>query len=58
MKRFLSAALLFLLASPAFAEDIRFSVVEVKDSRTTGQFFAGLDLKLRGGRRGDKRLHA
>ncbi|MDA8084977.1 MAG: hypothetical protein M0024_15065 [Nitrospiraceae bacterium] len=47
MKRFLSVALFFLLASPVFADDIRFSVVEVKDSRTTGQFFAGLDLKLR-----------
>ena len=31
----------------AYAEDIRVMVSEVKETRTTGQFFAGLELKLK-----------
>lgn len=39
--------MLCLVAAPAFAGDISVSVTEVRDSRTTGQFFAGLELKLK-----------
>lgn len=39
--------MLCLVAAPAFAEDITVSVTEVRDSRTTGQFFAGLELKVK-----------
>ncbi|TAN39728.1 MAG: hypothetical protein EPN25_10530 [Nitrospirae bacterium] len=47
MKRWLLVGLLMLISVAAYAEEIRVAVGEVKDNRTTGQFFAGLDLKLR-----------
>lgn len=43
------AFLLIALASPSHAQDapdIRANVGEVKDTRTTGQFFAGLEIEL------------
>lgn len=39
--------MLCLVAAPVFAGDITVSVTEVRDSRTTGQFFAGLEMKLK-----------
>ena len=41
----IAAALLY--SATAHAADIRISVGEVKDSRTTGQFFSELELKLK-----------
>ena len=38
---------LCLITSAVYADDIRVSVSEVKDSRTTGQFFAEMELKLK-----------
>jgi hypothetical protein len=40
-------ALLFGTAAVTAADDFRVSVGEVKDNRTTGEFFAGLDVKLK-----------
>ncbi|MBI5638813.1 MAG: hypothetical protein HZA17_00150 [Nitrospirae bacterium] len=47
MKNFFLICLVLLVSSVAYAGDIRVSVSEVKDNRTTGQFFAGLELKLK-----------
>ena len=47
MKRLLISIAIILIASPAFAADVNVSVSEVKDSRTTGQFFAGLEIKFK-----------
>ncbi|MHB8881117.1 MAG: hypothetical protein ACYC69_06360 [Thermodesulfovibrionales bacterium] len=47
MKRWLLVSIIMLVSAVANAEEIRVAVGEVKDNRTTGQFFAGLDLRLR-----------
>lgn len=47
MKKLFFAAVVIFIASYAYASDIAVSVSEVRDSRTTGQFFAGLELKLK-----------
>lgn len=47
MKRLMIGIAVSLIASYAVAADINVSVSEVKDSRTTGQFFAGLEIKLK-----------
>jgi len=47
MKRLLVMAALIFFASHAVAADVTVSVSEVRDSRTTGQFFAGLEMKLK-----------
>lgn len=39
--------LICIITSFVYADDIRVSVSEVKDSRTTGQFFAEMELKLK-----------
>ncbi len=47
MKRFWICIAISLIASYAFAGDLNVSVSEVRDSRTTGQFFAGLEMKFK-----------
>ncbi|MBI5100348.1 MAG: hypothetical protein HZC48_07370 [Nitrospirae bacterium] len=47
MKNFILCVMLTLIASSVSAEDVKVSVSEVRDSRTTGQFFAGLEIKLK-----------
>jgi len=47
MKKLFLTFLCCLFAAVVYAEDIRVSVGEVKDTRTTGQFFAELELKLK-----------
>lgn len=47
MKRLLIGIAMSLIASYAFASDLNVSVSEVRDSRTTGQFFAGLEMKFK-----------
>jgi hypothetical protein len=47
MKRLLISVAISLVASYAIAADVNVSVSEVKDSRTTGQFFAGLEMKFK-----------
>lgn len=47
MKKFFLTFLCCLFAAVVYAEDIRVSVGEVKDTRTTGQFFAEMELKLK-----------
>jgi hypothetical protein len=38
---------LFVVAAPAYAADIKATVAEVKDQRSTGQFFNDLEIKLK-----------
>ncbi|MBA4372878.1 MAG: hypothetical protein C0402_08430 [Thermodesulfovibrio sp.] len=47
MKKIYLIIFLCFITVKAHAGDITVSVTEVRDSRTTGQFFAGLDIKLR-----------
>lgn len=47
MKSYFHIFLLLILAAPVYAGDVIVSVSEVRDSRTTGQFFAGLEIKLK-----------
>ncbi len=47
MKKLYLMFIVCLITAQAHAADITVSVTEVRDSRTTGQFFAGLDMKLR-----------
>jgi hypothetical protein len=47
MKKVYLTVMFCLITALANAGDITVSVIEVRDSRTTGQFFAGLDLKVR-----------
>jgi hypothetical protein len=44
---FLTSLFCFSIVNAAASDDIKFMVSEVKDTRTTGEFFAGLDLKLK-----------
>lgn len=47
MKKLVITLMMSLIASLAYGADVTFTATEVKDSRTTGQFFAGLELKLK-----------
>ncbi len=47
MKKIILGIILTLIASSVYADDVKVSVSEVRDSRTTGQFFAGLEVKLK-----------
>ncbi len=38
---------LFIVASPAYASDVRVTVTEVNDQRSTGEFFNNLEIKLK-----------
>ncbi|MDA8101298.1 MAG: hypothetical protein M0042_16885 [Nitrospiraceae bacterium] len=43
----LLTAVLLAIAAPAYAADIKVAVAEVKDQRSTGEFFNSLEIKLR-----------
>jgi hypothetical protein len=47
MRRLLLICIIGLFAASGYASDVRVSVSEVKDSRTTGQFFSEMELKLK-----------
>ncbi len=47
ISRFLVVMIILTASVAAHATDVRVSVTEVKDSRTTGQFFNNLDIKLK-----------
>lgn len=38
---------LFVVAAPVFASDVKVTVAEVKDQRSTGEFFNNLEIKLK-----------
>jgi hypothetical protein len=43
----LTSLFCFFIVNATASDDIKFMVSEVKDTRTTGEFFAGLELKLK-----------
>lgn len=47
MKKIMLGIIFALITSSVYADEVKVSVSEVRDSRTTGQFFAGLDVKLK-----------